>query len=133
MTSEQRTEGEILYLQSVIKGDVKKERIGIEHLTLGTGPFYGRDGVVELNMSRLMEYDGKGHCKAILFEEEMGRIHRRELLEWAERMDWRVQTFVYPHTVRLYHREYDPTDISWDYHAPNPYYYPYTQQNKTSN
>ena len=54
----------------------KYERIGYEHLTLGGSKFYRKDGTVDLNMDILTQYDGKGHCKAILFEEKMGELHR---------------------------------------------------------
>ena len=54
----------------------KYERIGYEHLTLGGSKSYRKDGTVELNMDILTQYDGKGHCKAILFEERMGELHR---------------------------------------------------------
>lgn len=54
----------------------KYERIGFEHLTLGGSKYYRKDGTVDLNMDILTQYNGMGHCKAILFEERMGELHR---------------------------------------------------------
>ena len=85
--------------KTATSGLVRGLQHGVEILVLDEG---GR-GPVTLDIQTLVEYDGRGRCGEVAFDDDTAATYREDMKVWAERINWDVTD--QPHQIVMLRRD----------------------------